>query len=140
MLEVNDRISIPEAELAWSFVRSGGPGGQNVNKVASKAVLRWNVAASPSLPEDVKARLITQQRRRITGEGDLVLTSQRYRDQERNRQDCLDKLREVVLQATVVPKRRKKTRPSRGARERRLAEKRHRSAAKTARRKPGSSE
>jgi ribosome-associated protein len=134
MLEVNERITIPEGELTWSFVRSGGPGGQNVNKVASKAVLRWNAAASPSLPEDVKARLLAQQGKRLTGEGDLVLTSQRYRDQERNRQDCLEKLRELVLRATVVPRRRKKTRPSRGARERRLAEKRHRSAAKAARR------
>src|SRR5437660_7791682 len=99
MLEVNERISIPEDEFTWSFVRSGGPGGQNVNKVASKAVLRWNLTASPSVPDDVKARLRTQQRRRITGEGELVLNSQRYRDQERNRLDCLEKLRDMLLQA-----------------------------------------
>ena len=135
MLQINDQIHIPEGELSWSFVRAGGPGGQNVNKVASKAVLRWHVAASPSLPEEVKARLLQQQRRRITTEGDLVLTSQRYRDQERNRQDCLDKLRECVLRAAAVPRPRKKSKPSRASRERRLAAKRHRSAAKE-RRKP----
>ena len=136
MLEINDHIRIPEEEFSWSFVRAGGPGGQNVNKVSSKAVLRWNVGASPSLPDDVKARFLAGQHRRITGEGDLVLTSQRYRDQDRNRQDCLEKLRDLVVRATVVPKARKKKKPSRAARERRLAEKRHRSATKTTRRKP----
>jgi len=136
MLEINDHIRIPEDEFSWSFVRSGGPGGQNVNKVSSKAVLRWNVGASPSLPDDVKARFLAGQHRRITGEGDLVLTSRRYRDQDRNRQDCLEKLRDLVVRAAVVPKARKKKKPSRAARERRLAEKRHRSATKTTRRKP----
>jgi ribosome-associated protein len=136
MLEINDQIRIPDDELEWSYVRSGGPGGQNVNKVASKAVLRWNLAASPSLPEKVKTRLRTLQRRRITTEGELVLSSQRYRDQGRNVEDCLAKLREMILQATVVPKARKATRPSRGAREARLKEKRHRSSTKTRRRRP----
>jgi ribosome-associated protein len=136
MLEVNASIRIPEEEFSWSFVRAGGPGGQNVNKVSSKAVLRWNVRASPGLPDDVKARFLAGQHRRITGEGDLVLTSQRYRDQERNRQDCLEKLRDLVLRATLVPKARKKKKPSRAARERRLAAKRHRSATKTTRRQP----
>src|SRR2546422_2368301 len=87
---------IPDRELQWSFVRSSGPGGQNVNKVASKAVLRWDLAGSPSVPAEVKARLRTLQRRRITGDGELLLTSQRFRDQERNRLDCLDKLREMI--------------------------------------------
>ena len=85
MLEINAHLRIPDDELEWSYVRSGGPGGQNVNKVASKAVLRWNLAASPSLPEDVKARLRARQANRITAEGDLVLTSQRYRDQDHRR-------------------------------------------------------
>jgi ribosome-associated protein len=136
MLAINESIQIPETEFTWTFVRSGGPGGQNVNKVASKAVLRWALDASPSLPADVKARLRAQQHRRVTTEGDFILTSQRYRDQERNRQDCLDKLRECVLQAAFVPKMRKKKKPSRASKERRLAEKRHRSSAKTARRRP----
>jgi ribosome-associated protein len=134
MLEINDRLRIPDDEFSWSFVRSGGPGGQNVNKVASKAVLRWNMIASPSLPDDIRSRLQQQQRRRITGDGDLLITSQRYRDQERNRLDCLDKLREMLRAATVVPKARRKTKPSRGSHERRLDAKRRRSASKASRR------
>src|SRR5262245_58536086 len=110
---------IPAGELLWSFVRSGGPGGQNVNKVASKAVLRWNLGASPSLPEDVKRRLRAQQQNRITTEGDLIINSQRYRDQERNKEDCLEKLREMILRASIIPKRRKASKPSRASRERR---------------------
>jgi ribosome-associated protein len=136
MLEVNERIRIPEDEFDWSFVRSGGPGGQNVNKVASKAVLRWPVTVSPSLPEDVKARFQSQQHRRITTEGDLVLSSQRFRDQERNKQDCLDKLRDLLVQAATAPKTRKKTRPSRASKARRLEAKRRRSGTKQARRRP----
>ncbi len=136
MVRITEALSIPDAELLWSYARSSGPGGQNVNKVASKAVLRWDVGASPSVPEEVKARLRAQQRRRITTEGELVLSSQRFRDQERNRQDCLEKLCEMVRTATVAPKARKKKRPTRASKERRLAEKRHRSAAKSTRRKP----
>lgn len=134
MLEINTHIRLPDDEFSWSFVRSGGPGGQNVNKVASKAVLRWNVVASPSLPEDIKSRLRQQQRRRVTADGDLLITSQRYRDQERNRLDCLDKLAEMLRAAAVVPKARRKTKPSRGSQERRLAAKKRRSALKAARR------
>lgn len=134
MLEINDQLRIADAEFSWSFVRSGGPGGQNVNKVASKAVLRWNALGSPSVPDDIKARLHQQQRRRITGDGDLLLTSQRYRDQERNRLDCLDKLAEMLRAAATIPKARRKTKPSRGAKERRLTEKKRRSAVKASRR------
>jgi ribosome-associated protein len=134
MLEINDRLSIPEDEFAFTYVRSGGPGGQNVNKVASKAVLRWNVVASPSLPVDVKSRLQQQQRRRITGDGDLLISSQRYRDQERNRLDCLEKLAAMLRAAAVAPKTRRKTKPSRGSHERRLAAKKRRSALKATRR------
>lgn len=136
MLVVNNRIRIPDDEFEWSFVRSGGPGGQNVNKVASKAVLRWDLAASPSVPEHVKARLRTLQRRRITTAGELILNSQLFRDQERNREDCLEKLRAMLLQASVVPKRRRPTKPTRGSREARLQAKRRRSAAKQARQRP----
>ena len=135
MLEVNPHLRIPETEFVWSYVRSGGPGGQNVNKVASKAVLRWNVTASPSLPEDVKARLRARQANRITAEGDLVLTSQRFRDQERNRQDCLDKLREMIAEAAVRPKARRKTKPTRGSQEARLRAKKRRAATKAGRRR-----
>ena len=134
MLAITDQLSIPDDEFEWSFVRAGGPGGQNVNKVASKAVLRWPLAPSPSVPDDVKARLRTQQRRRITVEGEIVLSSQRYRDQERNKQDCLDKLREMLLQAVTPPTPRKKTKPHRGAREARLRDKKRRSGVKSSRR------
>jgi ribosome-associated protein len=136
MLYINHRLQIPDEEFQFTFVRSGGPGGQNVNKVASKAVLRWNVTASPSLPPDIKARLLTQQRSKLTTEGDLVLSSQRYRDQARNIEDCLDKVRNIVQQATVAPRPRKATRPGRASRERRLQAKKHRSAAKSRRRLP----
>jgi ribosome-associated protein len=129
-------IRIPEGELRWTFVRAGGPGGQNVNKVASKAVLRWNVLASPSLPAEVKDRLQSQQSGRITTEGDLIITSQRFRDQERNRLDCLAKLGAAVTQASVRPKPRKPTRPTRGSREARLVAKRRRSSIKSKRRRP----
>ncbi len=137
VLEITPTIRIPEAEFRWSFVRAGGPGGQNVNKVASKAVLRWNVAASPSLPDPVRQRLTSRCAGRITGEGDLVVTSQRFRDQERNRRDCLAKLYGMVLQAATPPRPRRPTRPTRGSRENRLREKRHRSARKQIRRRPG---
>lgn len=136
MLEITRTLHIPETEFTWSFARSGGPGGQNVNKVASKAVLRWNVAASPSLPDAVKARFQASQKNRITIEGELVLTSERFRDQERNRQDCLEKLAELVRQAATIPRRRKATRPSRSSRENRLKDKQRRAKVKSLRRKP----
>jgi len=136
MLAINDTIHVPDSEFQWSFVRAGGPGGQNVNKVASKAVLRWNLEGSASLPADVKARLRTQQRKRITSAGELVLNSQRFRDQERNRQDCLDKLRDLVRQAALRPKPRRPTKPTRGSRAARLRDKQRRSTIKVGRRKP----
>jgi ribosome-associated protein len=136
MIEITPRIRIGEGELHWTFVRAGGPGGQNVNKVASKAVLRWDVVRSPALPADVKARLLVQQRGRITTEGELLLSSQRFRDQGRNIDDCLDKLRHMIVQAATPPKRRKRTRPSRASHAARLQEKRRRTAVKKARRRP----
>ena len=133
MLRINARIQVPEEEFQWSYSRSGGPGGQNVNKVASKAELRWNVARSPSLPEEVKARLRTKVGRRITAEGDLLLTSQRYRDQGRNREDCLEKLRALISQAATPPRPRKATRPTAASRRHRLEVKKRRSATKKSR-------
>jgi ribosome-associated protein len=135
-LEVTPAMRIPFGEIAWTFVRAGGPGGQNVNKVASKAVLRWNLAASPSVPEDVKTRLRAHHGRRVNAEGELIVSSQRFRDQERNRQDCLDKLRDLVRQAATVPRPRRPTRATRGSRQARLREKKHRSAVKSTRRRP----
>ncbi|HEX4589515.1 MAG TPA: alternative ribosome rescue aminoacyl-tRNA hydrolase ArfB, partial [Gemmataceae bacterium] len=103
-------------------------------KVSSKAILRWNLRASPSLPAHVKERLAALNRRRLTGEGDLIISSQRYRDQERNREDCLEKLAALVREAATLPKPRRATRPTRGSKVRRLAAKRHRSALKASRR------
>jgi ribosome-associated protein len=136
MISINPRLQIPDDELQWSYSRSGGPGGQNVNKVASKAELRWNIMHSPSLPEEVKARFHARFRRRITSEGELVLSSQRYRDQGRNREDCLEKLRAMILQAATPPRQRKATRPTRASRRHRLEAKKHRSATKKARSRP----
>jgi len=136
MFEINDRIQIPEEEFTWSFARSGGPGGQNVNKVASKALLNWDVGRTTCLTLAVKIRLKTLQRRRFTRHGMLQIVSQRYRDQERNRQDCLEKLRDMVLEALVVPKARKPSRPTRGSREARLRAKKIRAGIKSGRRPP----
>ena len=136
MLRVNARIAIPRRELRFTFVRSSGPGGQNVNKVASKAVLRWSVAGSPSIPDDVRSRLMTRAKRRVNDRGELILTSQRYRDQARNVEDCLEKLRELIIAAAKTPRARKKTRPSKSSREARLHQKRATSEKKRRRSTP----
>ena len=123
-LRVNSQITIPAGELRFSFVRSSGPGGQNVNKVASKAVLRWNVLHSPSISDAVRERLKARYKRRISERGEFVIHSQRYRDQSKNIGDCLDKLREMILAAAKAPRARRKTRPPKSAAETRLREKR----------------
>jgi ribosome-associated protein len=135
-LQATKGIRIPVSELSFSFARSGGPGGQNVNKVSSKAVLRWRVVESPSLDEAVRARFLAQNRHRITSEGELVIASQRYRDQPRNIADCKQKLQSLLQAAAVAPVPRKRTRPTAGSRRRRVADKRKRSAQKEFRRRP----
>jgi ribosome-associated protein len=124
LLVVTRRLTIPLDEFEFTFVRSSGPGGQNVNKVNSKAVLRWPALASPSLSAEVKERLAASFRSRLTTEGELVITSQRFRDQGRNIDDCLEKVREMLAAVAAAPKKRRPTRPSRGAKERRLESKR----------------
>jgi ribosome-associated protein len=136
-MEITDTIAVPDDELHFTFARSGGPGGQNVNKVASKAILHWDLAGNASLPADVKERLRARQRGRITVEGALVVQSQRFRDQAKNVEDCREKLREMIREVLTPPKRRKATKPSRGARERRLAAKKRQAARKSGRRPPG---
>lgn len=133
MLVVNERLSVPLREFRISFARSAGPGGQNVNKVNSKAVLRWSPAESPSLPDDVRRRLLSRYAHRLTSDGTLILTSQRFRDAGRNVADCLEKLRGMLADVARTPKPRKATRPSRGSVLRRLEQKRARSDQKRAR-------
>ncbi len=135
-LVINSPIEINRSELRFTFVRSSGPGGQNVNKVNSKAVMRWNVAASANLPPAVRQRFVNRYRRRIAADGSLVLTSERYRDQARNIADCLDKLRAMILDVAAEPRQRKATRPSRASVKRRLERKREQSERKKGRRPP----
>jgi ribosome-associated protein len=135
MLVVTDSVRIPDHELEWSFARSGGPGGQNVNKVASKAVLRWRAGATTAaIPPGAMARMRIRFPSRFTAEGDVLVQSQQYRDQERNREDCLAKLAEMIRGSLVEPRPRKATKPTKGSQRRRLADKRHRSERKRRRR------
>ena len=132
-LLVNDRITIPAAELQVSFARSGGPGGQNVNKVNTKVILRWSPGDSAALTETDRTTLLQRWARRLTTEGELVITSSRTRLQARNRQDARDKLAEAIRNSLKPKKKRKKTRPSRAARKKRLNDKKHRSKMKQSR-------
>jgi ribosome-associated protein len=130
MLEITPTLAIPDDELVERFVRSSGPGGQNVNKVSTAVELRFDVANSPSLPEEVRARLLARRDRRITDDGVLVLSAQRFRTQDRNREDARERLAAVITAALHGPKKRIATKPSRGAKERRLGEKRVRATVK----------
>jgi len=139
MLSVNRRIQIPDEEFQFTFARSSGPGGQNVNKVNSKVTLHWAVEASPSLPDDVRERFRGKYRSRINGAGEVVIHSQRYRDQGKNITDCLEKLRKLrglLLEVATPLKRRIATRPSRASKKRRIEEKKSRGQTKRLRKKP----
>jgi ribosome-associated protein len=135
-LSVTDSLTIPLDEFQFEFARSGGPGGQNVNKVNSKAVLRWNPAESPSLPPMVRDRLLRAVASRLTKEGELLVTSQLTRDQSRNVDDCLEKVRELILAAARPPKARRASRPTLASKVRRVEAKLRRSTTKKLRRKP----
>jgi len=141
MLEITELIRIPDEELDFSYARSGGPGGQNVNKVASKALLRWNAeATAAAIPVPAKLRMRARFPSRFTVEGEVVIQSQRYRDQERNREDCLTKLAEMIRISLVEPTPRKASKPSKGAKRRRVADKRRQSDKKEGRRTTGGDE
>ena len=133
MLEVNPTIRIPDSELIESFVRASGPGGQNVNKVASAVELRFDVARSPSLAEPLRARLLARRDRRLTADGVLVIQANRFRDQARNRDDARARLAEVIRAALHVPKKRVATKPTRASQERRIAQKKRRARHKQGR-------
>ena len=133
MLRITPGIALDDSELEEQFVRASGPGGQNVNKVSTAVHLRFNVYASPSLPWDVRERLIKLAGRRINAAGELMITAQRYRTQAQNRADAREKLAGLIRAATYRPKPRRKTRPSAAAKQRRLEAKRRKGETKRGR-------
>ena len=136
-ISVTPLIAIDEDEITLDFIRASGPGGQNVNKVATAVQLRFDVKHSPNLPDDVRARLVSLGGRRITDDGILVIEAKRFRTQDRNRQDALDRLMALVRKAAERPKPRIKTKPSTASKKRKLEAKRHRSRIKQMRRPVG---
>ena len=134
MIRVTAHISIDEREIEESFVRASGPGGQNVNKLATAVQLRFDVRGSPSLTDDVRARLERLAGTRLTRDGVLVIIAQRHRTQARNRQDALDRLIDLIRRAAIPPRPRRPTKPTRASRERRIEGKKHRAGLKQLRR------
>ncbi|GLQ48300.1 aminoacyl-tRNA hydrolase [Dyella lipolytica] len=130
MLPVSPSIVLPESELVVRFLRADGPGGQHVNRTESAVELRFDVLHSPSLPEDVRARLLARRDRRLTDEGVLVIQARRFRDQGRNREDARERLVEIVRGALVAPKKRVATKPTRASKQRRLDGKQQRAKLK----------
>ena len=136
MLIINSRMAIPLAEFKFEFARSSGPGGQNVNKVNSKAVLRWRPCENLSLPPAVRTRLLAAIGSKLTVDGEWLVSSQRTRDQRRNIEDCFDKVRDAVLAVATAPKVRRPTKPTLGSQLRRVDAKSKHSATKKLRRSP----
>ncbi len=134
MLEITPTLSLDERELHFEYLRASGPGGQNVNKVATAVQLRFDVTHSPSLASDLKGRLIRLAGKRINAEGVLVIEARRFRSQEANRADALRRLVELLQKAAVPPKQRQKTKPTAASREKRLKEKKQRGEIKRSRR------
>ena len=130
MIRINSEITIDENEIHMDFIRASGPGGQNVNKVSSAVQLRFDVHGSPSLPEDVRSKLIHLAGSRINENGVLIIHAKRFRTQYRNRRDALERLIALIQQASVKPKYRRKTKPSKASKERKLEEKRFKSRIK----------
>ena len=137
MLTVSRTLSLPESELVERFLRADGPGGQHVNRTESAVELRFDVANSPSLPDEIRARLLARRDRRLTAEGVLVIQGRRFRDQVRNRDDVRERLAEIIRGVLVPPKKRVATKPTRASKERRLVGKQQRGRIKQTRsRKP----
>ena len=136
MIEITRSIRFDESEIEESFIRASGPGGQNVNKVATAVQVRFDVRHSPSLPEPVRLRLERLAGRRMTNDGVLIIVAQRHRTQERNRQDALERLVALIREAAVAPVPRRPTRPTLGSKKRRLESKERRSEVKRLRGDP----
>lgn len=134
MIEITPLLFLDEGELQLDFIRASGPGGQNVNKVSTAVQLRFNVKTSASLPEEVRSRLVYLAGKRITEDGVLIIEARRFRTQEQNRQDALDRLAALIQRAATRPKVRRPTRPSLAAKQRRLESKRRRAEIKKLRR------
>jgi ribosome-associated protein len=136
MIEITKDIAIDEGEIKYAFTGSSGPGGQHVNRAATAVQIRFDIAHSASLPDDVRDRLARLAGSRMTQDGELIIESQRYRSQHRNRKDALERLLNLIRKAAKRPKRRRRTKPTRASKERRLRQKRHRSRIKKLRRRP----
>lgn len=134
MIVITRDIVIDEKEIREEFIRASGPGGQNVNKVATAVQLRFDARHSPSLPDDVRARLMRLAGKRMTADGGLLIEAQRYRTQEQNRADARERLIALIRQAAAKPKARRKTQPSRATKQKRLENKKRRGAIKSLRR------
>ena len=137
MIQITPQISIPEEELRFDFIRSSGPGGQNINKVATGVQLRFNVRTSSGLQEEVRERLLAHLSSRLTSEGELVIEARRFRTQQQNREDALNRLTALLVRAAEPPRPRHRTRPTRASQARRLAEKRRRGEIKRLRGRAG---